>query len=588
MNTSKNYKRLSPEIKMELLSRSLRGESVSKICKEYGISRTIFYHWLKEYKHTRKNNPADALSEKYPKGKSHWRKLDRKKEREIINLWLNNPDFSIRKVAKRAHVSVGGAWNVLKDYKERTASAGIKSLKRKVKKSYEFFSGAQKIELISRHEKGESITKLTREVGVSRTIFYRWISQYQHSKRKEVALESNRPKGDKHWRFVPELKNTVLEIVAQNPQFSLAQITIIVRSKGQTISRSGLYYMLKRMELNSYEARLAYSLSVGPVISRRRQFANARQFAVLCTIILFGLFSILFVINNPSKLPLPNLTNINTNQQPPQKQDGKKTAAGKPNSSLDRTEPQQSGTQQDFKWGALAMNSPRSPNNVGSDVSLGFGIIDHAGNTICNADISLEIFNPAGVRTGVLSSENGRVRRSGECSIRSVTNMPDYIADALSFEKAGVYKLHVKAVTYDGEKQFDEKLIVADNSVFGVERSSYPTRVYPLSTYPVAITINANRDFKGQIMENLPKGITASMISDRGIVFRNYKHNNQIIKWNVDLKKGDTYKLSYNLHFPQVWPEFYEIGPLKFSDSKTGKIVFQEARYWQVVADAVE
>jgi transposase-like protein len=54
MKYQKKYLKLSPEEKLSLLNRYIDGESITKITSEYGISRTIFYKWLKKYKSSRK------------------------------------------------------------------------------------------------------------------------------------------------------------------------------------------------------------------------------------------------------------------------------------------------------------------------------------------------------------------------------------------------------------------------------------------------------------------------------------------------------------------------------------------------------
>lgn len=56
------------------------------------------------------------------------------------------------------------------------------------------------------------------------------------------------------------------------------------------------------------------------------------------------------------------------------------------------------------------------------------------------------------------------------------------------------------------------------------------------------------------------------------------------IVWRVNLKKGETINLGYQYLAPQQSPALYLLGPLKFS--KGNQIIFQEARQWQIAADA--
>jgi len=57
----------------------------------------------------------------------------------------------------------------------------------------------------------------------------------------------------------------------------------------------------------------------------------------------------------------------------------------------------------------------------------------------------------------------------------------------------------------------------------------------------------------------------------------------KVIKWNVDLKQGDTIDLAYSFLAPGVSPQFYTLGPLTFTEN--GHTVFREARHWQIAAD---
>lgn len=57
--------------------------------------------------------------------------------------------------------------------------------------------------------------------------------------------------------------------------------------------------------------------------------------------------------------------------------------------------------------------------------------------------------------------------------------------------------------------------------------------------------------------------------------------------WNVDIKKGQEIKLGYLFKAPEVSPQFYKLGPLKFTNSG-GETVFYEARQWQIAVDAID
>lgn len=60
----------------------------------------------------------------------------------------------------------------------------------------------------------------------------------------------------------------------------------------------------------------------------------------------------------------------------------------------------------------------------------------------------------------------------------------------------------------------------------------------------------------------------------------------KVIRWHVSLKKGETKTLQYQYKAPNISPQFYTLGPLKFFDSDND-LVFQESRQWMIAADEV-
>lgn len=592
MKIQAGYKRFSSDKKIDLINKVRSGKSVTYICLENGISRTIFYKWLKQFDLASAKNKdlIKALSPRNPKGKENSRKLKLNKEREVIKLWLNNPDYSLRNISRKAGVSTGGVWNIIDKYKQKVESDGRKKIKRYVKKSYKIFNKKEKIDLIMRHQSGESISKLAKEEGISRTIFYKWMSEYAVLENKELALQDRRARGVKHWRFMPGMNDLIKEIVYQNPQLSLSAIVSWARAEGHQISKSGVYYILKRLELSTYDARLSYiaSINTSGVGSGRVEFKRdpisenlafyMPQFAV------FTLFWLVF-----SYLLLQAKTPYNTKLHRVDIATVMQNTIINISHKADKIKfvmPIES--KQDFRWGALAINSPKSQDSSHQAARVGFGLVDHAGNTICNAQLGLQILSQSGKKVFDSNVSNQSIRQSSNCSLQSVTNTPDYQVEIPTLTQAGDYKLHVLANTYEGERQFESKLIVSDNAPIEIKRESYPTRIFPLASYPVEISIKIKQDFKGVISDNFPKGIKASKVSLGGLVIAKQGNNDQVIRWRVEWKKGETHKMKYVLNFPQIWPEFYEIGPLKFTDEASGQLIFQESKYWQIVADALD
>lgn len=61
----------------------------------------------------------------------------------------------------------------------------------------------------------------------------------------------------------------------------------------------------------------------------------------------------------------------------------------------------------------------------------------------------------------------------------------------------------------------------------------------------------------------------------------------KVLKWHVSMKKGDKISLSYNYKTPQVSPQFYLLGSVKFYADKSKALAFDEGRQWQIAADDV-
>jgi cellulose synthase/poly-beta-1,6-N-acetylglucosamine synthase-like glycosyltransferase len=245
---------------------------------------------------------------------------------------------------------------------------------------------------------------------------------------------------------------------------------------------------------------------------------------------------------------------------------------------------------QDFSWGVLAINTRKSIYVPGETIDFGFGAVDEEGKTICDASLTLTIAIPSEKKPIVLTSDKGTITRSGKCGASTVTNTPDYQATIKAHEKEETYHLRLEALTANGRHAIDDTLKIQKDVPFTIERSSYPTRIFPPAGYPVILTVKANQDFAGTVTDTLPYSFEVKNISDGGksdhssFVMPYSKTGLQTVSWQTILKKGETYTFSYTIKFPPQSPEFYLAGPLEFKQNNNS--VFQEARQWQIAADA--
>src|SRR3989344_9043663 len=322
---------------------------------------------------------------------------------------------------------------------------------------------------------------------------------------------------------------------------------------------------------------------------------------------------------------------------------------------------------QDFTWGVLAVNTNKSIYPENDTAKLYFGVLDDAGHTICDADLELRIKrnvilndsegskNTRDSSTSqaqsqndtedLLSTENGKIKYSGECHQDNITDKHDYQTE-YKVGQAGTYQMTLTAKTKNGEYTIqdffevrktaeapasssdkdtsqvaertpgtvDDSLGVASNLLpgeqsipFDVERSG-PTRINPIAEYEMQITIKANQDFNGQIIEYAPY---AYGIKGEGFE-KVLENDEQKLIWNTSLKKGETRILTYTFDPSDVSPELFLLGPLQLKseilnpksetnsniqnsndqnvsnfDIRASDLLFEEKRYWLLASDSV-
>lgn len=241
---------------------------------------------------------------------------------------------------------------------------------------------------------------------------------------------------------------------------------------------------------------------------------------------------------------------------------------------------------QDFTWGVLAINTNKALYRVGENVNIGMAVLGDYGRTKCiatedvqlnTAKVWLTVTSPTGTITR-LSTEDGSIWGSGDCKDRSVTDKADFLSK-ITADEAGTYQILMEAEHYLGKRSVKTSFVVEQNEPkFTIERTKFPTRIYPKVDYPVTVTITAADNFTGYIHDIVPKSFQISNISDNGIT--EMTSDFQAVGWETTLQKGKTYQFSYTIHFPQVAPEFYLIGPFTIG-------AYTEKREWKIASDSI-
>lgn len=164
--------------------------------------------------------------------------------------------------------------------------------------------------------------------------------------------------------------------------------------------------------------------------------------------------------------------------------------------------------EQDFTWGVLALNTNKSVYTPSEKVEFSMAVLDDWGEMVCNADVELRVTSYELHVDETLSTEDGTIQVNPVCNSKEFTLTPDFSAEYLASE-SGVYELTLTAETENGSRSITDQFEVLESVSFDVTRMS-ATRIYPLHTYPVQLTIYANEDFSGEVLEAVPSDFVIS------------------------------------------------------------------------------
>src|SRR3989339_1690415 len=243
--------------------------------------------------------------------------------------------------------------------------------------------------------------------------------------------------------------------------------------------------------------------------------------------------------------------------------------------------------EQEFQNGVLAINSNKTIYLPGEQAYIQMGSLDERGYSVCDSNLTLEIIRPSGKKF------TPQVNKSGTCEPNNVTDNPDFYAYYQIPLILGTYQMTL--TNDDNQYSISDNFEVRESIPFDIERVG-ATRINPFAAaYKMTLKVKANEDFNGKVVETVPATfeITNPSVAKamEGKQNSNDQKEKQII-WQVDWKKRGTYELSYTFNAPDVSPQFYLLGPLRLvavaphSGQAPEDVVFEEARPWQIAADA--
>lgn len=254
--------KLSKNDREILINKALQGENVTTICKEAGISRVVFYRWLKRYEEEGKNGLL-AKSSGRP------RKQKNKEKQQVINRL--SPNMRLKMIDE-----------VVLQF--------------------------------------QNISDVSKKYGVSRNTLYKWLKRYnkEENKEKDGIFLDKKPQIERYWRQTPEkYEEAVLSLVSKHPEYGVRKIVSNLPKIGNLpiLGHHGVQNVLRRNNLSLYEQRLGYSQKqFTPVVSsitnileivskffglapdlRKRiiHFVTVLSISTFATVVFFGLINFL-------------------------------------------------------------------------------------------------------------------------------------------------------------------------------------------------------------------------------------------------------------------------------------------------------
>ncbi|MBN1263617.1 MAG: transposase, partial [Candidatus Pacebacteria bacterium] len=270
--------RYSARQKLRILKNILKSpKSVSEACREVGISRKTFYQWKKIYQSAPARIKRKSLALKYTFGSKHPRAKRAYFKNHLLALIVCQPEWGGRKISQAlkdggANLSPHGVFELLKELnlntrEKRQAYASLYQTFGKIKNLYQkkplrFLPEERKklVEAVLINK--EKVSDVCLKAHLSRKTFYKWKNRYLEASQQAVslleAMSDRYPEGEKHPRIVPDkTEKQILKIVVRHPAYSTHKVAGLLKG----IGNHGVQNVFKRLGLNTYQLRLAYSHS---------------------------------------------------------------------------------------------------------------------------------------------------------------------------------------------------------------------------------------------------------------------------------------------------------------------------------------
>lgn len=114
--------------------------------------------------------------------------------------------------------------------------------------------------------RNKNVADTCRKFGISRTIYYKWYGRFQ--KYGIEGLNDIIKEKRKNSNKIPKyLENEILKIIKKDPTLGPRSISYIMKENGYCIGETGIYNVMKRLELNIKNMRVKFSENSQKIMS---------------------------------------------------------------------------------------------------------------------------------------------------------------------------------------------------------------------------------------------------------------------------------------------------------------------------------
>ena len=234
--------------------------TTSQVCQEHGISRTIFYRWLRRFQDESLGLVEERLKDQKRAALHFSKSVPGWLEREILRIVHTHPDYSLDRILailpESAEVGRHGIQRVLERFDLSTWQKRVQYANRRSRSNPKF-----RERMIQRVVKGgESVSAVCRDYQISRPAYYIWLERYRTN--GIDGLWDCIPKEYIHPRkALPGQEQAVMDVVVQHPEFSVSKIVgqLPIVEGRPALGHHGVQNVLERNNLNTYLKRVAHS-----------------------------------------------------------------------------------------------------------------------------------------------------------------------------------------------------------------------------------------------------------------------------------------------------------------------------------------